>query len=115
MGVASLQKSLSYVAINGNSSMSENTCVICHRPLGSSGAISKHHLIPKSKGGKDSETILIHNICHQKIHSLFTEKELRDHYHTVAKLKEHEEMQKFIRWVAKKHEDFYQTNKRKKR
>ena len=95
--------------------MQENICVICDRELGDSKTISKHHLIPKSKGGKNTPTILIHNICHQKIHSVFTEKELRDEYHTVEKLKQHEEMQKFIKWVAKKDINFYQVNRQMKR
>lgn len=90
----------------------QHICVICDRELGNKDTISKHHLIPKSKGGRNTETILIHNICHQKIHSFFTEKELKDEYHTVEKLRNHEEMIKFIKWVAKKDINFYQRNKR---
>ena len=87
-------------------------CPICERPLGSPEHLSRHHLIPKSEGGRYAATILIHNICHQKIHTVFTEKELRDEYHTVEKLRGHEEMQKFIKWVSKKHVDFYQRNRK---
>ena len=86
-------------------------CPICERELGTQN-ISKHHLIPKSKGGKDGATIMIHNICHQKIHSLFTEKELSINYDTVEKLRASEEMEKFIKWVAKKDPSYYQRNKR---
>lgn len=43
------------------------------------------------------------------------EKELRDEFHTPAKLREHEEMRKFIHWVAKKDINFYQKNKKLKR
>ncbi len=95
--------------------MDDRHCLICQRPLGNSKRISKHHLIPKSRGGKHTDTVLLHNICHQKIHSVFTEKELRDEFHTVEKLTEHEEMRKFIRWVAKKDINFYQKNKKLKR
>jgi len=84
-------------------------CVICQRELGDKN-ISKHHLIPKSRGGKKSELITIHNICHQKIHSIFTEKELKRNYNTVEKLVAHESMVKFIKWVAKKNPAFYQKN-----
>ncbi len=90
-------------------------CVICGRPFGRPELLSKHHLIPKSKGGKNTETILIHNICHQKIHSVFTEKELRDEFHTVKKLVEQEEIVKFVKWISKKDPDFYERNKRMKR
>jgi len=89
-------------------------CKICDRTLGDIN-ISKHHLIPKSKGGKKSETILIHNICHQKIHSVFTEKELQKDYYTVESLRKNEEIIKFIKWVSKKDISFYQSNKRLKR
>lgn len=89
-------------------------CPICNRILGEIN-ISKHHLIPKSRGGKDSELIEIHNICHQKIHSVFTLKELKDHYNSVEKLVEHEELAKFIKWVSKKAPEFYQRNARMKR
>jgi len=90
----------------------DQICVICDRKLGSEKLISKHHLIPKSRGGKNTETILIHNMCHQKIHSVFTEKELKAEYHTVEKLKSSEEMAKFVKWISKKDPDFYQVNKR---
>ncbi len=84
-------------------------CPICQRELGNEN-ISKHHLTPKSKGGAHGETIMVHNICHQKIHSLFTEKELKREYNSVEKLLTHEDMQKFVKWVAKKHPAFYQSN-----
>ena len=89
-------------------------CVICGRELGDVN-VSKHHLVPKSKGGTYGETILIHNICHQKIHSLFSEKELKENFDTVQKLKANEEMIKFSKWVSKKDPSFYQSNKRSKR
>ena len=94
--------------------MDTPTCPICSRTLGKEN-ISKHHLIPKSRGGKDSELIEIHNICHQKIHSVFTLKELRDYYNSVEKLVAHEEMAKFIKWVSKKGAAFYQRYARMKR
>jgi len=85
-------------------------CAICGRELGTEN-ISKHHLLPKSEGGKESDTVLIHNICHQKIHSLFTIKELRDDFHSVEKLITNEEMIKFIKWIAKKSSSYYRSNR----
>ena len=89
----------------------EEICLICGRDLTGTKKVSKHHLIPKSRGGRNTPTILIHNICHQKIHSVFTEKQLRDDYHTIEKLIAHEDMAKFIKWVGKKHVDFYNRNR----
>lgn len=90
------------------------TCVICNRMLGEV-HVSSHHLIPKSKGGTHGDTILIHHICHQKIHALFLENELKLHLNTVETLCGHEGMQKFIKWVSKHDPRYYQKNKKAKR
>jgi hypothetical protein len=91
--------------------MSTENCPICQRELGSINT-SRHHLLPKSKGGTFDDTILLHNICHQKIHSVFTNRELETVYHTVEQLRSHEEMQKFIKWVRKRPPGFYEKNHR---
>ena len=70
--------------------------------------MDRHHLIPKSKDGVDQ--FLVHRMCHQKIHSLFTENELAAHYHTWERLREHSDMQTFIRWIQKKPIDYYDRN-----
>lgn len=87
-------------------SMSEELgpCPLCGREMIEGSTVNKHHLIPKSLGGK--ETFLIHVVCHGKIHSVFTERELFHHYHTFERLKEHEEIAKFIKWVRKKDPEF---------
>ncbi|MFL5814093.1 MAG: HNH endonuclease [Bdellovibrionia bacterium] len=62
-------------------------------------SLNEHHLVPKSLGGR--EKYVIHKTCHQKIHSVFTEKELEKEYHTFERLLSHPEMNKFVRWVKK--------------
>ena len=44
-----------------------------------------------------------------------TEKELEKYYHTPERIREHEDMKKFIKWVSKKEPDFKSKNKRSKR
>lgn len=81
-------------------------CVICDKTLPDDVTFSDyHHLIPKSKKGKD--VIRIHRICHNKIHSIWTEKELAKHYNTPDKIREHPDMCEFIAWVKNKPDDFY--------
>lgn len=80
------------------------SCPLCGRIMIEGVSTDKHHLIPKSKKGKD--THLVHLVCHRKIHSLFTEKELATKYNTFEKLKEHEEIIKFIEWVKNKDPEF---------
>lgn len=97
--------------------MSDNICPICSRVmLLGTDSVNEHHLLPKCKGGK--VTVSMHRICHRKIHSLFTENELRDEYNTAQKLLEHEEIIKFVKWVKNKPLDYYDssaTSKRKKK
>ena len=73
--------------------------------------INEHHLIPKSKQGKYGEKILLHTICHNKIHSIWTEAELAGYYHTPERILSHPDMKKFVRWVSKKPLDFYTKTK----
>lgn len=87
---------------------SDQKCVICGRLLGTVN-ISEHHLIPRTFD-KKSPTILIHNICHNKLHASFSERELQHYYHTIERILEHEEIIKFIKWVSKKPTDFYSKN-----
>ncbi len=60
----------------------------------------RHHLIPKQKKG--SETVDIHRCCHDKIHSIFTNRELERDYNTIEAIKSHPEIQKFIKWLSKR-------------
>ncbi len=89
-------------------------CPLCKRELGTK-KTSKHHLIPKSRDGKHTDTVILHNICHQKIHSLFSEKELMRDYNTIEKLLTNEGVQKFVKWVSKKPPEFYDGNRSAKR
>lgn len=75
-------------------------CPLCGRSLIAGSSINKHHVVPKSLGGR--EAVWIHRVCHAKIHSVFTERELKAHFHTFDRLAGHEEIAKFIRWVRKK-------------
>lgn len=89
---------------------------LCDRLLGTM-HIERHHLIPKTFKGK--EQYAIHRICHRKIHSTFTERELMRNYHTWEALRAHEEIATFIAWVANKPPQFhartFTSNKKKAR
>jgi hypothetical protein len=82
----------------------DTRCPICDRELGTVN-VDKHHLVPKTRGGK--EKFLIHRICHRKIHATFTEKELEKQYHTWEELRANPEIQAFVDWVKKKPIDYY--------
>lgn len=81
-------------------------CPLCDRPLGINR--EKHHIIPKARGGR--ETVLIHPICHRKIHKVFSNKEL-EHLGTLTALKDHEDIHIFIKWLRGKDPDFYKQSR----
>ncbi len=76
---------------------------------------NRHHLLPVSKGGKGTETVLMHKICHDKIHAVFTETELKRSYNTIESLQGNEEIGTSIKWVRKKEPEFYDKSVKKKR
>ena len=93
--------------------MSENNCPLCDRPMVTGKSVDKHHLIPKAKKGKDAERV--HRVCHVKIHSCLSEIELEKFYNTWDKLRAHEEIQKFVKWVSKKDPEYYDSSRDTKR
>ena len=80
-------------------------CPICGRPMLPGASVDRHHFVPRSEGGR--ETSWVHRICHRKLHSLFTERELARLYATPEAVRAHPEMQRFIRWVGRKHPEFW--------
>jgi hypothetical protein len=81
-------------------------CPLCGREIPPNVPQSRHHLIPKLKGGKGGEVVLLHHICHREIHATLTEAELARHYNTPQALLTHPRLAKFARWVAKRPPDF---------
>ena len=92
----------------------EEICPICKRPFGKE--MQDHPLKPKTFKSRDKSVhnddnkVTIHKMCHQKIHATFSEQDLWSYYHTVDRLLEHEDIQKFVKWVKKKEPDFYDKN-----
>ena len=88
----------------------EVPCTICGRPTPLLYQ-EKHHLIPKSRKGR--KTILVCCNCGNKIHKLFDNKVLERELNTIEAIREHPQVQKWIKWVRKK-KDFSVCFKDKK-
>ncbi len=71
-------------------------CPLCEREIPPH-LESRHHLTPKVRGGKNGPVVILHKICHGKIHSLFSETDLARRYATIERLREHAEIRKFVR------------------
>jgi hypothetical protein len=83
-------------------------CPLCGRELIAGKSVDEHHLLPKSQGGRETQTI--HRICHRKIHATFSEKELARNYTTWEALQAHEDIAAFIAWVQKKAPEYYDNS-----
>ena len=71
-------------------------CPLCERP---NYHPSDHHLVPKSRGGKVTETIC--SSCHQAIHATFSNKELEETYYTVEALLAHPTFRGTVKYISK--------------
>jgi hypothetical protein len=82
-------------------------CPLCQR-IFDPDTIQDHHLIPRTFKGK--ETIRLHKICHQKLHTTFSEREMEKYYNTIDHILEHDEIVKFVKWVKKQPPEYYDKN-----
>lgn len=90
-------------------------CQLCRRRISN---LTKHHLIPrmrhrnkKAQKQFDRRTMTARiawpcKPCHKQVHALFSEKALAQSYHTVAALRQHPDVYKFIEWISGKPESF---------
>lgn len=76
-------------------------CQICRR-LTPDTYLEKHHLTPRCKKGK--EKIPVCCDCGNQIHNLFTNKELETEYNSIESLLANDRVQKWIRWIRKRHD-----------
>lgn len=79
-------------------------CPLCERNMLLQN-LTKHHLVPKSCGGKTTKKIC--RTCHRQLHALFSNKELEKELNSVEALKENTDIQKYLTWVANKNPDKY--------
>ena len=79
-------------------------CPICGRQMVDGPSVDRHHWVPKLKGGREMSPI--HRVCHKKIHALFSEAELARLYNTPEALRDHPEIARFVKWLAKKPPEF---------
>lgn len=82
--------------------MTNPQCPLCLRPIPPDVPQSLHHLVPRLKGGKGGEVVLLHHICHKEIHARFTEAELARSLHTIEALRGSDRLLPFLEWIARR-------------
>lgn len=87
-------------------------CPLCERPIPPSQR-DAHHLVPKSRGGV--QTAWLHRICHRQIHALLSETELAREYSHVDALRQHPDLARFLAWVRRKPDDFFERTRKSQR
>lgn len=71
-------------------------CALCEREVSS---VTKHHLVPKSEGGKI--TIDLCSACHKTLHSFFENRTLAKELHTIEALRQESDIARYLAWVRK--------------
>jgi transcription elongation factor Elf1 len=87
-------------------------CPICGRETPTE-FIEKHHLIPKSKKGR--ETVDVCCNCGDMIHKIIDLKSMQTVFNTIEAIKSHPDIQKWAKWISKKPNDFSVCMAQKKR
>jgi len=87
----------------------DESCALCGRLIPPSQR-DEHHLVPKSKGGK--EIAVLHRVCHRQLHALFNETQLAKEYSTVQALLANDDVRRFVDWVRTKPPGFYERTRR---
>ena len=88
-------------------------CPLCGRTMIDGPSVDRHHIIPRSRGGRD--WIWIHRVCHKKIHSVLSLRDLMRDFQDLDDLKAEPEIAKFVRWVARKPPQWLGRHEKSKR
>lgn len=75
-------------------------CGLCEREF-TRAALTRHHCLPRSRGGTQEDVELLCGQCHGMVHATFTNPTLEALYPTLRKLAEAPELEGFLRWVRK--------------
>lgn len=75
-------------------------CSLCGR-LFPRKSLTKHHCLPREKGGTQDHVELICSQCHGMVHATFTNTTLAQLYPTIDMLRAAPELTAFLAWVRK--------------
>jgi len=92
------------------SSTSEYICSLCGRAVSQ---VTKHHIVPKSEGGKQTVDLCL--TCHWTLHKYFTNETLARDKSTLEALRADPDIARYLQWVKKQGKRVFQVKTRKDR
>ncbi len=75
-------------------------CALCGRPFPPS-RLTKHHCLPKQKGGTMDHVELLCAQCHGMVHATYTNETLARVYPTIEQLRQAPELTGYIKWARR--------------
>jgi 5-methylcytosine-specific restriction enzyme A len=75
-------------------------CGLCGRPFDRQG-LTRHHCLPRQKGGTSDDVELICSQCHGMVHATYTNRTLATLYPTIKQLRQAPELGPYLKWVRK--------------
>ena len=75
-------------------------CSLCGRSFDRA-ALTKHHCLPRQKGGTTEDVELLCRQCHGMVHATYTNVTLAALYPTIDRLRKAPELAPYLRWVRK--------------
>jgi hypothetical protein len=75
-------------------------CCLCGRAF-TRAQLTKHHCLPRAKGGTRDDVELLCSQCHGMVHATYTNGTLAAVYPTIEELRRAPELAGYIKWVRK--------------
>ena len=78
------------------------TCSLCRRvipdeKIADPQVVQEHHLRPEERA--TSPTVLLCRPCHEQLHAVFTNAELRADYDTIGALRAADRLEAYLEWI----------------
>ncbi len=89
-------------------------CALCARPFERK-HLTKHHCLPRQKGGTTEDVALICSQCHGMVHATYTNATLAAVYPTIELLRAAPDLAPFLKWVSKQPPSRRKRNKSRNR
>lgn len=86
-------------------------CALCGRRIPPGARASRHHLVPRLKGGAKLPTVRLHQICHSAIHARYSETDLARRLSDPESLRADPLLATFLAWIAGKPDDFHASTR----